>query len=112
MFKKFREWFSQLEFSQKLCISILAFFGFFYLLLVILFLFVSKDLPLVQVIDSTVILPLGEIGFFTGKNASDNIQKIIKAKAEALLKITTDAGCVPVTPIETSTTTTTTTSPV
>ena len=92
MFKKFRAWFDTLEFSQKLCIWILSFFAFFYMALVGLFLFVNQNLPLVSIIDSTIILPLGEIGFFAGKTASDNIQKIIKSKAESLLKININAG--------------------
>jgi hypothetical protein len=113
MFKKFKEWFSQLEFSQKLCIWVMSFYGFFMLLLVSFYVFIDHTLPIVDIFDKTILIPTIELGTFGGKTAAENIQKIIKAKAESLLKITTDAGCVvPPTPTETSTTTTTTTTPV
>lgn len=113
MFKKFKDWFSKLEFSQKLCIWVMSFYGVFMLLLIFLYVFVDHTLPVVEIFEKTIIIPTIELGTFGGKTAAENIQKIIKAKAESLLKITTDAGCVaPVETPVTSTTTTTITTPV
>lgn len=90
MFKKFKEWFNALEFSQKLCIWVISFYGFFMLLLVGLFVFVSNTLPIVDIFDKTIMIPIIELGTFGGKTAAENVQKIIKAKAESLLKISSE----------------------
>jgi hypothetical protein len=54
-----------------------------------LYVFVNNTLPVVDIFDKTILIPVIELGAFSGKTAAENVQKIIKAKAEELLKITT-----------------------
>jgi cytochrome b subunit of formate dehydrogenase len=87
MFKKFRERFQKLEFSQKLCIWVLTIYSLFVFGIVGLFIFVNQQLPVVEILNATIAIPVIEIGAFSGKTAVENVQKIIKAKVESAIGI-------------------------
>lgn len=92
MFKRFNEWFSKLEFSQKLCIWVMSFYGLFSIGLVCLYVFVDNTIPVVDLFKETIIVPVIELGTFGGKTTVENVQKIIKSKAESLLKIQSETS--------------------
>lgn len=92
MFKKFRERFRAMEFKQKLCVYVLTGWTLFICAITALFIFVSNTIPLVDIINATIIIPIIMIGAYTGQASVENVQKIIKSKAESLLKLQSDTS--------------------
>ncbi len=92
MFKSFRERFQKLEFSQKLCVYVMVGYALFSLIIIAVTVFLNPLFPIVDIFDKTIILPIIEVGAYAGMKGAENVQKIIKSKAESLLKISTDGG--------------------
>lgn len=86
MFKGFKK----LEFSKKMAVLVLVVYAVFMFGVVILRAFFNESVPAAELITATIAIPLVEISGYTAKATFENVQKIVKAKVETIIR--TDLG--------------------